>query len=85
MRNPNIANWLLSAELANSPRLRRHPGTDEGSIEQVDRVLALRTDRNPRRILVHERIVDVARAGPASILYFGPSMRDAECMAYLLK
>ena len=58
---------------------------DEESIEKIDRAMALRTDRSPRRILVHERVVQIAREDSASILYFGPSVHDAECMAYMLR
>ncbi len=58
---------------------------DEGTVEQLDRVLALRTDRSPRRLVVHERVVAAAAEDGSSILYFGPSVRDAECMAYMLR
>jgi superfamily II DNA or RNA helicase len=58
---------------------------EEARINQIDRILAMRTDRSPRRILIHERLTEAAAEDGASILYFGPSVRDAECMAYLLR
>jgi DNA repair protein RadD len=59
--------------------------TDNARIEHIDRILATRTDRTPRRLLIHRRLVEVARQDSSSILYFGPSVRDAECMAYMLR
>ncbi len=58
---------------------------DEVSVEHIDRVLALRTDRTPRRILVHQRVREIVEEDHASVLYFGPGVRDAECMAYMLR
>jgi superfamily II DNA or RNA helicase len=58
---------------------------EEVEIERIDRVLALRTDNSARRLAVLERLVTVAREPDSSTLYFGPSVRDAECMAYLLR
>lgn len=58
---------------------------EENEIERIDRVLAVRTDNSPRRLTVLERLLAIAREPDSSILYFGPSVRDAECMAYLLR
>jgi DNA repair protein RadD len=57
----------------------------EQELERLDRVLAIRTDNTPRRLAILERLLPLARDPEASILYFGPSVRDAECMAFLLR
>jgi superfamily II DNA or RNA helicase len=65
------------------------PPTDEllseGEMERIDRVLALRADNAPRRMLVLARIVSICADPSSSVLYFGPSVRDSECMAFLLR
>lgn len=70
----------------------RIPGVDaeegpleEEEIERIDRVLATRADNTPRRFLVLEKILEVLETPEASVLYFGPSVRDANCMAFLLR
>lgn len=57
----------------------------EEDIERIDRVLAIKTDRSQRRLAILEQLVPLARDPANLILYFGPSVRDAECMAYLLR
>jgi DNA repair protein RadD len=57
----------------------------EGEMERLDRVLAIRTDNTPRRLAIFEKLLPIARDPAHSILYFGPSVRDAECMAFLLR
>jgi DNA repair protein RadD len=57
----------------------------EEEIERIDRVLAIRADNAPRRIAVLRRILAVLEDPTASILYFGPTVRDAECMTFLLR
>jgi superfamily II DNA or RNA helicase len=66
------------------------PSTDgemlvDEQIEQIDRALAVKTDRSQRRLTVLQRLVPLARDPSNLILYFGPSVRDAECMAFLLR
>ncbi|MHC4538836.1 MAG: DEAD/DEAH box helicase [Planctomycetota bacterium] len=63
---------------------------DEGSISdeetfRIDRILALKVDKSARRLAVLKDILPIARDPDNSILYFGPSVRDAECMTYLLR
>lgn len=53
-------------------------------IEDIDRDLSRKADRPYRRMKVLERILPICRHDNNSILYFGPSVHDAECMAYLL-
>lgn len=59
------------------------PSTDD--LERIDRVLAVRADNSPRRLAVLERIVPLAQDPSNLILYFGPSVPDAQCMAFLLR
>ncbi len=58
---------------------------DEPTVDRLDQTLKLRTDNSPRRLLVHERLREIVAQDSASVLYFGPSVRDAECMAYMLR
>ncbi|HEX4962089.1 MAG TPA: DEAD/DEAH box helicase family protein [Thermoanaerobaculia bacterium] len=57
----------------------------EQELERLDRVLAIRTDNTPRRLVVFQHLLPLARDPAHLILYFGPSVRDAECMAFLLR
>jgi superfamily II DNA or RNA helicase len=57
----------------------------EEEAERIDQILADRADNNPRRLAILEHIVPIAREPANSILYFGPSVRDAECMTFLLR
>ncbi|MEP7009106.1 MAG: DEAD/DEAH box helicase [Acidobacteriota bacterium] len=57
----------------------------EEQLDRLDRVLAIRTDNTARRLAILERLLPLAREPHHSILYFGPSVRDAECMAFLLR
>lgn len=54
-------------------------------VERIDRALALRADNPRRRLAILDRIAPLARDPRHLILYFGPSVDDAECMAYLLR
>ena len=58
---------------------------DEPTVDRLDQALKLRTDNSPRRLLVHKRLLEIVAQDSASVLYFGPSVRDAECMAYMLR
>ncbi len=57
----------------------------EEDIERIDRLLAVRADNTPRRFQALSRILEIAAEPESSILYFGPSVHDAECMAFLLR
>jgi superfamily II DNA or RNA helicase len=57
----------------------------EADIERIDRALAVTADKSQQRLAVLERMLPLARDPRHSILYFGPSVRDAECMAFLLR
>jgi superfamily II DNA or RNA helicase len=57
----------------------------QDDLDRIDRALALRADTSRRRLAILERIVPLARDPASLILYFGPGVRDAECMAFLLR
>ncbi|MGH9886209.1 MAG: DEAD/DEAH box helicase, partial [bacterium] len=59
------------------------PSTED--LDKIDRALAIRADNSPRRLAVLERIVPLAQDPRNLILYFGPSVPDAQCMAFLLR
>ena len=70
--------------LGKATRPRRGRLTAE-QIEHIDRTLALRTDNSPRRLILFDKLKEICRDPDAHVLYFGPSVRDAECMAFLLR
>jgi superfamily II DNA or RNA helicase len=57
----------------------------EDELGRLDRILAVRTDNTPRRLAILKELLPLAQDPAHSILYFGPTVRDAECMAYLLR
>lgn len=54
-------------------------------MERIDAALKIRADNSRRRMAVFQHILTVCQDSANLILYFGPSVRDAECMAYLLR
>jgi superfamily II DNA or RNA helicase len=67
------------------PEIERADGPSEEDLGRIDRALAVRADNSPRRLAILERITPLARDPRNLLLYFGPSVRDAECMAFLLR
>lgn len=66
------------------------PGTpdlfaSDDDIERVDHALRLRADNPARRGLILDHILPYCRTPGVLMLYFGPSVLDAECMAFLLR
>jgi len=57
----------------------------EEEMERIDRGMALKTDKTERRLAILRHVLPLAKEESNSILYFGPSVRDAECMAFLLR
>lgn len=55
------------------------------AIERIDYALKLRADKPERRLVILDRIVDVCSDPGALVIYFGPTVQDAECMAFLLR
>lgn len=58
---------------------------DEGSAERIDKALAIHADNTPRRLRILDYVAGLAHDPTALILYFGPSVRDAEAMAYMIR
>jgi superfamily II DNA or RNA helicase len=59
-------------------------GESPRSVEDIDRDLGRKADRPYRRMKVLEKILPTCCDSRNSVLYFGPAVHDAECMAYLL-
>jgi superfamily II DNA or RNA helicase len=57
----------------------------EEELERIDHALRLKADNPARRSLVFEYVLPIARQEGVRVLYFGPSVTDAECMAFLLR
>ena len=60
------------------------PLTEE-DIDRIDYALRLRADDSTRRQTVFEHLLPLCRQPDTSVLYFGPSVSDAEVMAFLLR
>jgi superfamily II DNA or RNA helicase len=58
--------------------------TDE-DIEKIDYALKIRADNSTRRLTVLQHILPICKQAETKILYFGPTVLDAECMAFLLR
>lgn len=58
---------------------------DEAAIESLDAKLAEQADAAARRRAILDRLEPIARDSRHSILYFGPTVHDAESMAFLLR
>lgn len=57
----------------------------EEDIEKIDYALKLRADKPERRLEALGRIIELCRDPASSVIYFGPTVQDAECMAFLLR
>jgi superfamily II DNA or RNA helicase len=57
----------------------------EEDMKRLDRRLASLADNDLRRFAIFRAILPIARCRENSILYFGPSVQDAELMAALLR
>lgn len=57
----------------------------EKEIEQTDHALNLLADDSNRRSIIFQHIHPFCKVPEHSVLYFGPSILDAECMAFLLR
>jgi len=67
------------------PDVSEDEGISEEEMERIDRGMALATDKTQRRLAILEHLLPLGKEQANSILYFGPSVRDAECMAFLLR
>lgn len=67
------------------PAIKNPDEPTSEDLERIDRALKIRADLPRRRIAILEHVVRLAEDPENSILYFGPSVGDAGCMAYLLR
>jgi superfamily II DNA or RNA helicase len=67
------------------PPLEDPAAPTQDDLERIDRALAVRADSSRRRLAILDRLVPIAQDPRSLVLYFGPSVRDAECMAFLLR
>ncbi len=61
----------------------RDPGSE--SVEAIDRQLAELADDGPRRAFVFERLLPLAQDPANRVIYFGPTVDDAEIVSVLLR
>ena len=54
-------------------------------IGKIDNALKIRADNPTRRMAILDHILPTCRSTDTQILYFGPTVLDAECMAFLLR
>lgn len=55
------------------------------TIERIDYALKLRADKPDRRLAILDHVVKLCADPSALVIYFGPTVQDAECMAFLLR
>jgi superfamily II DNA or RNA helicase len=80
----------LFSEIKTKTQLKTPSGIDvdnptESDIERIDYALKLRADNSDRRMLVLKEITAICADSNSLIIYFGPTVQDAECMAFLLR
>lgn len=71
--------------LLKSPPLDDPMNITEDDIEKIDFALKKRADNPARRLRILEYILPICEHPEAKVIYFGPSVLDAECMAFLLR
>ena len=80
-----VVETVLTSTLLETPLSPDPDSITEEEIETIDRALNLRADNPQRRLVVFQHILPLCRDPENSMLYFGPSILDAECMAFLLR
>jgi superfamily II DNA or RNA helicase len=76
---------IITSTTLEVPPLPKDGLASEAEIERIDRVMAVRADNTPRRLAVLRVLTPLGKSNTNQILYFGPTVRDAESMAYLLR
>ena len=76
--------------IKSNTRLKAPEGVDldnpsEDDIDKIDYALKIRADQPDRRMVILEELRRICKDPTASIIYFGPTVQDAECMAFLLR
>lgn len=67
------------------PSARDPHNLSDDEVEQIDHAYKEAADRTERRLKVLDEILSVVADPENSTLYFGPTVRDAEVMAFLLR
>jgi superfamily II DNA or RNA helicase len=76
---------ITTKTLLRPPPLSDPANLSEEDIEKIDYALKKRADNPARRQAILERILPICAEPDSKIIYFGPSVLDAECMALLLR
>lgn len=76
---------IATKTLLKVPPLDDLDNLSEDDIERIDYALKKRADNPARRLAVLERMLPICADPTARVIYFGPSVLDAECMALLLR
>lgn len=71
--------------LLRPPPLAAGRRLSDDDIEKIDHALKIRADSGPRRLAVLDHLLPICRDPASKVLYFGPTVLDAECMAFLLR
>jgi DNA repair protein RadD len=76
---------IKTATLLMAPDIPDTNNITDDDIEKIDYALKIRADNPTRRMLILEHVVKICTEPDSSVIYFGPSVLDAECMAFLLR
>jgi DNA repair protein RadD len=82
------ATQVRAIETKTSVKLPRRESRDflsSDELESIDRLILAEINQPTRRHLIFREILPFCKDEENSILYFGPTVEDAECMAYLLR
>jgi DNA repair protein RadD len=76
---------IKTATLLMAPAIPDADNITDEDIEKIDYALKIRADNPTRRMLVLEHLLKYCQELHSQVIYFGPSVVDAECMAFLLR
>lgn len=76
---------IRTRTLLKTPPLEDPEVLTEDDIERIDYALKKRADNPARRLAVLDHVLSLCTTAENRIIYFGPSVLDAECMALLLR
>jgi DNA repair protein RadD len=76
---------IKTSTLLMAPQIPDAEHITEDDIEKIDHALKIRADNPTRRMLILDHVMGICENAGSHIIYFGPSVLDAECMAFLLK
>jgi len=76
---------IKTATLLMAPTVSDVENITDEDIEKIDYALKIRADNPTRRLQVLEHVTGICAEQSAQVIYFGPSVVDAECMAFMLK